>query len=161
MKKLMTTTALCLFVCAVGAADLTDTPVFQVRLVADAPAADAVQMSLVRATADGTSWKEQFNVQTAVALDQGAIKSAKALKDNRYDEYAVELTLTDRGRKQWAAFTRQNTGKRVAIIVFGRLDAVPVIKMEIPGGKLWIRGRPAEQETKDLAARINQAVAKN
>ncbi len=118
-------------------------------------------MSLVRTAPDGANWKEQFNVELSPALDQGAIKSANVRKDKRYDEYEVELILTDTGRKQWAAFTRQNTGKRVAIIVFGQLDSVPVIKTEIPGGKVWIRGRPSEQETKDIAARINQAIAKD
>ena len=161
MKKLMITTAICLFVCAVGAAELTNSPVFEVRLVADAPASDTAPMSLVRTSRNGTSWKELFIVEKLVALDQAAIKSANAVKDNQYDEFDVELTLTDKARKRWAAFTRKNIGKRVAIIVFGELDAVPVIKTEIPDGKVWMRGRPTEKETKDLAARIIQAVAKN
>ena len=125
-------------------ASLTNSP-FQIRLVVDA---DTEQVYLSR-----------INVEKTVVLDREAIKSAKVIRDND-NEPEIELTFTDEARRRWAEFTRQNIGRRVAIIVFGKINCAPIIRSEIPGGKIWIVGKFNEQETKDLAARINDSIAR-
>jgi len=56
--------------------------------------------------------------------------------------------------------TRRNVGKRLAIIIDGQVYSAPVIRTEISGGKAEISGNFSEQEAKDLAKKMSEAVAK-
>lgn len=102
--------------------------------------------------------KEMVNVQKAVLFDQTALKSAKVRTDKGYP--LIVITFTDDGRKRFAEVTRQNIGKRLAIIIQGQLYCAPRIRAEIPGGKAEISGKFSEQEAKNLAAKITEAMKK-
>ncbi len=154
MKKLVELMAAYLIASAVWAADSSGPPMFQIRAVLDAPSAESEPMSVV-----SKERKEVVTVEKAVLFDQTALKSAKVHLD-RFGHPRIEITFSEKGRQRFADITRQNRGQRLAIIIDGQLYCAPRIMAEIPGGKAEISGSFSEQEAKDLAAKISDAVAK-
>ena len=61
-------------------------------------------------------------------------------------------------KQRFAEVTRENIGRRLAIIVDGRICSAPVIQGEISGGKAQITGNFSEKEAKELAAKISFAI---
>ena len=70
-------------------------------------------------------------------------------------EPAVHLTLNDRGARIFRDVTRENIGKRMAILLFekgkGEVITAPVIRDEIGGGRVQISGRMTSEEAADTA----------
>jgi preprotein translocase subunit SecD len=70
-------------------------------------------------------------------------------------EPAVHLTLDARGSRIFKDVTRENVGKRMAIILFeknkGEVVTAPVIRGEIGGGRVQISGRMSSEEAADTA----------
>jgi preprotein translocase subunit SecD len=70
-------------------------------------------------------------------------------------EAAVHLTLDARGSRIFKDVTRENVGKRMAIILFekgkGEVVTAPVIRGEIGGGRVQISGRMTSEEAADTA----------
>jgi preprotein translocase subunit SecD len=70
-------------------------------------------------------------------------------------EPAVHLTLDSRGARIFRDITRDNVGKRMAIILFekgkGEVVTAPVIRGEISGGRVQISGRMTPEESADTA----------
>jgi preprotein translocase subunit SecD len=159
MRKLLTTLAVCLATMVAMAAGSATPSVFQMRLVADNPSADSEQLVLRKTDrATGRVASETLNVGKRVLLNQTSLKSAVALKGWQ-DQWMVDFSLTPDGTKQFAEITGQNIGKRLAIVIDGQLITAPVIRSPITGGKGQITGNFTEQEAKDLAAKINKAIA--
>lgn len=141
------------------AAELPKSPAFEMRLVVDSTSADAERMTLVlQNPGSGQTRLEPLYVQKTVLLDQTAVESAK-VATNALGAPQIEITLTDAGRKRFAKITRQNIGKRLAIVIDGRVCTAPVIQSEITGGKGQITGNITDQQAEALAAKINAAVA--
>ncbi len=75
-----------------------------------------------------------------------------------FDEHgrpAVHMTLDGRGARIFQQLTRENIGKRMAILLVekGQAEVVtaPVIQSEIPGGRVQITGMRSTQEANDIA----------
>jgi preprotein translocase subunit SecD len=102
--------------------------------------------------------KEVVDVQSAVLFDRTAVKSAEV---QTHEDYSViAITFSDDARKRFAEFTRQNIGKRLAIIIDGQICSAPKIMAEIAGGKAEVSGSFTEQEARDLAKKITQELKK-
>lgn len=86
-------------------------------------------------------------------LTERDIASARAFHGDRGS--FVELTLNRRGSPQLARVTRQNIGRRLAILVNGRLVTAPLIDQEINSGRAYIGGPLTAEEVDDIAASIN------
>jgi preprotein translocase subunit SecD len=75
--------------------------------------------------------------------------------DNRTQESAVHLRLDAKGARIFRDVTRENIGKRMAIILFekgkGEVVTAPVIRDEIGGGQVQITGRMNTMEATDTA----------
>jgi preprotein translocase subunit SecD len=75
-----------------------------------------------------------------------------------FDEHgrsAVHMTLDGRGARIFQQLTRDNIGKRMAILLIekGQAEVVtaPVIQTEIPGGRVQITGMRSSEEANDIA----------
>lgn len=68
------------------------------------------------------------------------------------------MEFSEEGKELFAAITKENINKRLAIVLDGRAYSAPVIRSEINGGKAQITGSFSEQEAAELAAKINEAV---
>lgn len=70
-------------------------------------------------------------------------------------EPAVHLTLDAKGARIFREVTRENVGKRMAILLVekgkGEVITAPVIRGEIPGGRVQISGRMSTVEAADTA----------
>jgi preprotein translocase subunit SecD len=75
--------------------------------------------------------------------------------DNQTQEAAVHLTLDATGARIFKDLTRENVGKRMAILLIekgrGEVVTAPVIRSEIGGGRVQISGRMSTAEANDTA----------
>ena len=94
-------------------------------------------------------------VKRQVVLTGENLTDAQAGFDNQTQEPAVHLTLDAKGARIFRDVTRENVGKRMAILLFekgkGEVVTAPVIRSEIGGGRVQISGRMTTAEANDIA----------
>jgi len=94
-------------------------------------------------------------VRKQVLLTGENLTDAQAGFDNQTQEPAVHLTLDAKGARIFRDVTRDNVGKRMAILLFekgkGEVVTAPVIRSEIGGGRVQISGRMNTVEANDTA----------
>jgi len=94
-------------------------------------------------------------VKKQVVLTGDRLTDAQAGFDNQSQEPAVHLTLDSAGARIFKEITRENVGKRMAILLIekgkGEVVTAPVIRTEIGGGRVQISGRMNTTEANDTA----------
>ena len=94
-------------------------------------------------------------VKREVILTGENLTDAQAGFDNQTQEPAVHLTLDAKGARIFRDVTRENVGRRMAILLFekgkGEVVTAPVIRTEIGGGRVQISGRMTTVEANDVA----------
>ena len=94
-------------------------------------------------------------VKREVLLTGENLTDAQAGFDSQSQEAAVHLTLDAKGSRIFRDVTRENVGKRMAIILFekgrGEVVTAPVIRTEIGGGRVQISGAMTTTEASDTA----------
>jgi len=94
-------------------------------------------------------------VKKSVIFTGERISDAQPGFDNRDNEPAVHINLDGIGARKFKDATRENVGKRMAIILFekgkGEIVTAPVIREEIGGGRVQITGRMSTEETRNTA----------
>ncbi|AMO23098.1 protein translocase subunit SecD [Ramlibacter solisilvae] len=94
-------------------------------------------------------------VKKQVIFTGDNLTDAQAGFDNQTQEAAVHLTLDAKGARIFKEVTRENVGKRMAILLFekgkGEVVTAPVIRSEIGGGRVQISGRMTTTEANDVA----------
>jgi len=90
-----------------------------------------------------------------VVLTGDSISDAQPGFDNQTNEPAVHINLDGRGARIFQQVTRENVGKRMAMVLVERGKAevitAPVIRQEIGGGRVQISGRMTTSEAHDVA----------
>ena len=94
-------------------------------------------------------------VKKQVLLTGENLTDAQPGFDQQTQEAAVHLTLDAKGSRIFKDVTRENVGKRMAILLFekgkGEVVTAPVIRSEIGGGRVQISGRMSTVEANDTA----------
>ncbi len=94
-------------------------------------------------------------VKKQVVLTGDNLTDAQPGFDSQTQEPVVNLTLDAKGARIFKDVTRENVGKRMAIILFekgkGEVVTAPVIRTEIGGGRVQISGRMTTVEANDTA----------
>ncbi|CAN5542747.1 protein translocase subunit SecD [soil metagenome] len=94
-------------------------------------------------------------VKKQVILSGENLTDAQPGFDTQTQEAAVHLTLDAKGARIFKDITRENVGKRMAILLFekgkGEVVTAPVIRGEIGGGRVQISGRMSSVEANDTA----------
>jgi preprotein translocase subunit SecD len=94
-------------------------------------------------------------VKKQVVLTGDRLTDAQPGFDNQTQEPAVHLTLDAAGARIFRDVTRENVGKRMAILLVekgkGEVITAPVIRSEIGGGRVQISGRMTTTEANDVA----------
>ena len=94
-------------------------------------------------------------VRKQVVLTGDRLTDAQPGFDNQTHEPAVHLTLDSAGARIFKDVTRENVGKRMAILLIekgkGEVITAPVIRTEIGGGRVQISGRMSTVEANDVA----------
>ncbi|MEO8007454.1 MAG: protein translocase subunit SecD [Betaproteobacteria bacterium] len=90
-----------------------------------------------------------------VILTGDRISDAQPGFDNQTGEPAVHINLDGRGATIFQQITRESIGKRMAMVLVekgkGEVVTAPVIRSEIPGGRVQISGRMTTTEARDVA----------
>ena len=94
-------------------------------------------------------------VKKQVILTGENLTDAQPGFDSQTQEPTVNLTLDAKGSRIFKDVTRDNIGKRMAIVLFekgkGEVVTAPVIRSEIGGGRVQISGRMSTTEANDTA----------
>jgi preprotein translocase subunit SecD len=134
------------------------TATLEVRMVCEAPdeqaafAAGTVPFGCERySERDG----RPILIRRQVVLTGENLNDAQAGFDSQTQEPAVHLTLDAKGARIFRDVTRENVGKRMAILLIekgkGEVVTAPVIRTEIGGGRVQISGRMSTTEANDVA----------
>jgi protein-export membrane protein SecD len=83
------------------------------------------------------------------------LKKAQVTFAGQTNEPQVNLIFNDEGTKLFAAITKANVGKQVAIFLDGQIISAPTVQTEITGGTAVITGNFSLSESKLLAQRLN------
>jgi preprotein translocase subunit SecD len=131
---------------------------FQLRLVLDDSEEDAETMTNNLQAANGRAVPETLRVHKTPLMDFAAVQSANVSTDRSSGTSQIEIVLTEQGREQFASITKEHLNKRLAIAIDGKSYSAPVIRSEITGGKMQITGSFSEEEARNLADKINEAI---
>lgn len=108
--------------------------------------------------AEGISVKNTFELYALkvttsdgrAPLEGDVVTDAK----DQFDQYGrpeVSMTMNSEGAREWAALTKANIGKAIAIVLDGVVYSAPRVNGEIDGGQSSISGNFTIEDTKDLA----------
>jgi preprotein translocase subunit SecD len=90
-----------------------------------------------------------------VILTGDRISDAQPGFDSQTGEPAVHINLDGRGATIFQQITRESIGKRMAMVLVekgkGEVVTAPVIRSEIPGGRVQISGRMTTTEARDVS----------
>ncbi len=134
------------------------TATLEIRMVDDTPG--ALDAALAGTPPFGTEvYTERGGlpllVKKQVVLTGDRLTDAQPGFDTQNTEPAVHLTLDSAGARIFKDITRDNVGKRMAILLIekgkGEVVTAPVIRTEIGGGRVQISGRMTTIEANDTA----------
>ncbi|NYT22775.1 protein translocase subunit SecD [Alcaligenaceae bacterium] len=134
------------------------TATLEIRMVDDSPTAIAalnagtVPFGLERfEDTDG----RPLLLRRQVILTGENLQDAQPGRDQQTQQPTVNLTLDAKGARIFRDITRDNIGRRMAIVLFeqgrGQVVTAPVIRSEIPGGQVQISGSMSAQEAADVS----------
>lgn len=134
------------------------TATLEVRMVDDSPEA-LTQMAQGNVPFGDEKYLDREGrpilVKRRVVLTGENLNDAQPGFDSQTQEPTVNLTLDNKGARIFRDVTRDNVGKRMAIILFekgkGEVVTAPVIRQEIAGGRVQISGRMTTMEATDTA----------
>ena len=135
------------------------TATLEIRLVDDSAEARSAELSNGPVPFGTERYLERNGqsviVKKQVLLTGENLTDAQPGFDNQTQEAAVHLTLDAKGARIFKDVTRENVGKRMAILLFekgkGEVVTAPVIRSEIGGGRVQISGRMSTVEANDTA----------
>ncbi len=84
-------------------------------------------------------------------LEGDVVTDAKDQFNNISGQPEVSMTMNSDGARRWAALTKANVGKAIAIVLDGVVYSAPRVNGEIAGGQSSISGNFTIEDTKDLA----------
>ena len=88
-------------------------------------------------------------------LEGDVVTDAKDQFNNVSGQPEVSMSMNTDGARRWAALTKANTGRAIAIVLDGSVYSAPRVNGEISGGQSSITGNFTIEDTKDLANTLN------
>ena len=135
------------------------TATLEVRMVDESTEARAAESGTGAAPFGSERYLERNGqaviVKKQVILTGENLTDAQPGFDSQTQEPTVNLNLDAKGTRIFRDVTRENVGKRMAILLFekgkGEVVTAPVIRTEIGGGRVQISGRMTTTEANDTA----------
>ena len=135
------------------------TATLEVRMVDESTEARAAEMGTGVVPFGSERYPERNGqaviVKKQVILTGENLTDAQPGFDSQTQEPTVNLNLDAKGTRIFRDITRENVGKRMAILLFekgkGEVVTAPVIRTEIGGGRVQISGRMTTVEANDTA----------
>lgn len=105
----------------------------------------------------------KFYIDNNALLDVDDISLAKMIEYKEADNevtptvYQIQLDFTEEGKKKLATITKNNIGKKLGILIDGKLVVAPVITQPISKGIILIHTYISKSEAEDIVNRINNS----
>jgi preprotein translocase subunit SecD len=112
--------------------------------VSDEPSAETESLHLTNAQSD-----QVLFVQRAAEISDDQISSVEIVEQ---DGIVLRVHLTEEGDRRFGNLTRDQTGRRIAIVVRGVLVFAPMIMDFIPSGPFEISGKLSKAEAEEIKA---------
>ncbi|MGQ9643984.1 MAG: protein translocase subunit SecD [Ignavibacterium sp.] len=104
----------------------------------------------ISTTQDGKKVFFMYLVNKQPELTGGVVTNAVATLDPNSSAPIVNMEMNSEGAVEWARITGANIGKRIAIMLDGKVFSAPVVRGKIPGGRSQIEGMENLDEAKLL-----------
>lgn len=95
--------------------------------------------------------QQKYVVKNIPVLDGSMLTDARVAFDQRTNAPVISFTLNAEGARIFGDFTGANVGKRLAIVLDGKVYSAPVINERIGGGNGQISGGFSVEEAHDVA----------
>ena len=119
---------------------------------------EKLKQAIAGAAPDGYELKYAQEDNEPVLLEKQASLVGDALTNasvqfsqSEFNEPVVSLRFNPEGAKKFAQITADNVGRRLAIVLDGKVQSAPRIKEAIPSGEAVITGRFTTEQAQDLA----------
>jgi preprotein translocase subunit SecD len=112
--------------------------------VSDEPSAETESLHLTNAQSD-----QVLFVQRAAEISDDQISSVEIVEQ---DGIVLRVHLTEEGDRRFGNLTRDQTGRRIAIVVRGVLVFAPMMMDYIPSGPFEISGKLSKAEAEEIKA---------
>jgi len=119
---------------------------------------EKVRQAIAGTVPDGFELKYTEEGNEPVLLEKQAVLTGDALTDpsvhyssGGFNEPGVGFKFSAEGAKKFAEITAANIGRRLAIVLDGKVQSAPNIKEAIPSGEAVITGRFTVEQAQDLA----------
>src|SRR5690606_13176243 len=104
-----------------------------------------------RMSVPGVADGERYELDASVAMEGARVRDARMGFNPDTAQPLVQFRLDDEGARQFAAMTRANVGRQLAVVLDGKVLTAPVIRTPITGGSGEISGSFSSSEAADLA----------
>ena len=120
--------------------------------------ADKLKQALAGSVAEGYELKYSEDNSEPLLLEKQSVIAGDSLTNaqvnfssSQFNEPVVSLQFNAGGAKKFAEVTAANVGKRLAILLDGKVQSAPNIREAIPSGQAVISGRFSVEQAQDLA----------
>lgn len=103
---------------------------------------------------------EVLHVQKSTLIDHRAIRSAYVNTNYIAGYVVIGIEFSQQGKELLAKLTTENIGKRVAILIDGKLQSAPRIPSPITGGSIVVQGPFTVEEAQVLVGKIKRETSK-
>ena len=100
---------------------------------------------------DVANEKEKYLLYSIPILDGSMLVDAKVGYDQQNNQPLISFKLNGQGAKIFGDFSGKSVGKRMAVVLDGKVYSAPVIRERIGGGSGQISGNFTPQEAHDVA----------
>ena len=112
------------------------------------------------ADAEGTGIYDVYTVAREADLTGDVITEAFPTYDPSSGQPVVSMSMNTEGAERWAQITGANVGKRIAIVLDGRVYSAPNVINKIPNGSSQITGMGGVEEANLLAVVLKAGALK-
>jgi len=119
---------------------------------------DKLREAIAGTVAEGYELKYSQEDKEPLLLEKQAVLTGDTLTNagvhfsqSQFNEPTVGLQFNAEGAKKFAEITAANIGRRLAIVLDGKVQSAPNIKEAIPSGEAVISGRFDVEQAQDLA----------
>ncbi|MDD5073382.1 MAG: protein translocase subunit SecD [Candidatus Omnitrophica bacterium] len=132
------------------------TALLEFKLVSDD--AEKMKQALTGNVPEGYELKTSLDDEGKLLLEKQAVMTGEGLSNaaihfdqSKFNEPTVNITFNSEGAKKFARITSENVGRRLAIVLDGKVQSAPVIREAIPSGEAVISGRFTVENARDLS----------
>ena len=132
------------------------TAMLEFKLVSSDP--DKIKEAISGIVPKGFELKYTQDDNVPILVEEKAALTGDALTDaemrfssSDFNEPSVSIKFSSAGAKKFAEITAANVGRRLAIVLDGKVQSAPNIREAIPSGEAVITGRFTTEQAQDLA----------